>query len=301
MPRRAAIGVNDDLAAGEPRVAVRPAGDEPPGGVHQDPRLAVHEAGRDDGRDDALPNVLLDLRVGRLFPMLRADDDGVYALRLAVGVFDRHLRLAVGLEVGDAAVAAGLGEAAREFVRERDGQGHQFVGLAAGEADHHPLVARPGVGVVERAVPAVFERGVHRRLDVGRLLVHVLNDFAGGVVNADGVVVVADAFHRFADDRLVVHLGGGGDLAEDVDEAGACGGFAGDAGLRVLLVDRVQDRVGHLVAEFVGVPLGDRLGGQQVSRGGLKRRSVLRHSRGSLLVCSCAKVRSARPRRRVQD
>ena len=42
--RRAAVGVDDDLAAGHAGVAVRTADDEAPGRVDEDARLAVHHA-----------------------------------------------------------------------------------------------------------------------------------------------------------------------------------------------------------------------------------------------------------------
>ena len=57
------------------------------------------------------------------------------------------------------------------------------------------------------------------------------------------------------------------DLAEDHDEAGRRGRLAGDAGLRVLGHDGVEDRVRDLVAHLVGVAFGHRLGREEVVRG----------------------------------
>ena len=57
------------------------------------------------------------------------------------------------------------------------------------------------------------------------------------------------------------------DLAEDHDEAGRGRGLAGDAGVRILADDRVQDGVDDLVAHLVRVAFGDRFGREQVVRG----------------------------------
>jgi hypothetical protein len=56
--------------------------------------------------DDPLVQVGLDLRVLDIGAVLRGDDDGVDAHRLAVVVLDRDLALAVGPQVGQRAVLA---------------------------------------------------------------------------------------------------------------------------------------------------------------------------------------------------
>jgi hypothetical protein len=56
----AAVGVDDDLAAGEARVALRTADDEPARRVDVDLGLVGHELGRDDRLDDQLADRLLE-------------------------------------------------------------------------------------------------------------------------------------------------------------------------------------------------------------------------------------------------
>ena len=56
--------------------------------------------------DDLLGDVFAQRLVGDVGAVLGRDDDGVDADRLAVVVFDRDLRLAVGTEVVEHAVAA---------------------------------------------------------------------------------------------------------------------------------------------------------------------------------------------------
>ena len=65
---RPAVGVDDDLASGEPGVAHRPADDEPPGRIHVDEVLVLEpllvvQMTRQDRQEDALDQVGLDLRL----------------------------------------------------------------------------------------------------------------------------------------------------------------------------------------------------------------------------------------------
>ena len=73
--------------------------------------------------------------------MLGRDDDGLDPLRDAVLVLDGDLGLAVRAQVGELAGLADLGEPPRHAVGQRDRQRHELGRLAAGEAEHHPLVA----------------------------------------------------------------------------------------------------------------------------------------------------------------
>ena len=52
--------------------------------------------------------------------------------------------LAVGAEVGQRAILADGGQPLHQPVGQVNGEGHQAVGLVAGEADHHALVAGAG-------------------------------------------------------------------------------------------------------------------------------------------------------------
>ena len=118
-----AVGVDDDLAAGEARVAHGAAHDKATGGVHVDVRVIPRHvlSGHDRG-DDVLDEIGLDLaHVLDLGGMLRGDDDGRDLDGLAVLVAHRDLGLAVGAQVGQGAVVAhggqALGQAAGKVVR----------------------------------------------------------------------------------------------------------------------------------------------------------------------------------------
>jgi hypothetical protein len=151
-------------------------------------------------------------------------------------------------------------------VGERDGQGHQLGGLAAGEPEHHPLVAGPQLEGW-RGVVAHLERSVDALGDVRRLALNRHERPARLVIEAVVRPRVADVADRVTDDRLEIDVGVRRDLAEDEDEPGGRCGLAGDARLRIVTDDLVQDGVRDLVAHLVGVALGDRFRGEQVLRG----------------------------------
>ena len=188
---------------------------------------------------------------GHLRAVLAGDDHRVHPRRAAVAVLHGDLALSVGAQVGQRAVFAHLGQALGQLVGQADGQRHQFGGLVAGKAEHHALVAGAGHLVV----------GAQR--DVGALVVDVGDDAAGIAVKAVLGAVVADVPDDLAGNAGDVHIAAGGDLAHDVDQAGGAGGLAGDAGAGVLFQDGVQHRVGDLVTDLVGMPLGDGFGCEQ--------------------------------------
>ena len=73
--------------------------------------------------------------------------------RPAVHIAHRHLSLAVGAQVGDHLGLARVGQAPGDPVGEHDRHRHQLGRLAAGVAEHHPLVTgslRVGVALGRR-------------------------------------------------------------------------------------------------------------------------------------------------------
>ena len=183
--------------------------------------------------------------------MLRGDDDGVDADRTAVVVFDRDLRLAVGPQVVHHAVAPGAGKPLHELVREHDRHRHQLVGFVAGVAEHQALVAGAA--------------GVDAHRDVGRLPVNRRQHRAGLGVEPERRVRVADFLDRLADDLLEIDVAAGRDLAGDHRQAGRDERLAGDAGHGVLREDGVENRIGDLVGDLVGMAFGDGLRREQIA------------------------------------
>ena len=264
----AAVGVDDDLAPREAGVAHRAADDEAPGRVDEEvlAQLAlVVEVLRQDRLDDVLPEVVGQQRLGAV-AVLGRDQELLDLDGLAVQVAHRDLGLAVGAQVGDDLGLAHVGQALGQLVGQRDRQRHQLRRLVGGVAEHHPLVTRAGdvECIVVGGVGARLVGLVHALGDVGRLLVDRVDDRARVGAEAEVGVGVADLADRLARDVLDVDVGRGRDLAGHDDEPGVHERLAGDAPVRVVAHDRVEDAVGDLVGDLVGVALGDGLGREQV-------------------------------------
>ena len=146
----AAVGVDDDLAAGEPAVGVRAAELERAGRVAEHLVVVALELlghrGLDHVLDEVVAHLAVDVDARRV---LARDEHGRQAppdgrrRRL-----DRHLGLAVGPQVVEHALLAHRGEPAGETVREPDRHRHEVVGVVAGVPEHHPLVAGAHLVVV---------------------------------------------------------------------------------------------------------------------------------------------------------
>ena len=107
---------------------------------------------------------------------------------------------------------------------------------------------------------------------------HRRQHVAGIAVEAHIGGVVADIQHHLPGNGGNVHLRGGGDFAHDHHHAGGGAGFAGHAGHGILSQDRVQHRVGYLVAQLVGMAFGDGFGSKEFAHGAAPfgRRGIFR-------------------------
>ena len=276
----AAVRVDDDLAAGEARIAHRPAHDEAARGIDEDLRVAPGDAhGVEHRRDHMGAQVGLDDgHVLDLGIVLRGDDQSRDLGGDAVVVAHGHLRLPVGAQIRQRAVLAHLRQALGEPVREVDGHRHEHVRLVGGEPEHDALVARADTVEV---VGIGARRSVDALRDVGALLVDHVDDAAGIAVEAVLRAVVADAAHHVARDLLNVDVGLRADLARDEDRARRDERLAGAShivetrgharrrdvplGLETCLLceDRIEHRIGDLVADLVGMALGHALRGEE--------------------------------------
>ncbi len=287
MASHAAVGVHDDLAAGETGVAHGAADDEAARGVHVD--LAVvgerHPFGLEHRADDRLDDGLAQGVLLDVLGMLGGHDHLLNRRGRPVDVAHGHLGLAVGAQKLQRAVLAHLGQAFREAMGQVNGHGHERARLVAGIAEHHALVARANrlVGVGRgRLVALGLEGLVHALGNVGGLLVDGAHDGTGVAVEAVLRAVVADGAHHVARDGLHVHVGLGANLAGNEDGARGDERLAGAAHLRrvgrvavgcnvallgqgdLLGQDGVQNGVGNLIADLVRVSFRDGFGREQV-------------------------------------
>ena len=223
--------------------------------------LVVEVLGGDDLLDDLLLDLLAELLGADGLGVLGGDDDGVNADRdhgtVVVLVLDGDLSLGVGSQPGEAAVAAGSRHGSVELVSEEESKGEELRGLVGGIAEHDTLVT--STEVLEAVVK------VETLSDIRGLLLNGDEQVEGLVVEALGGVVVTDVLDGIADDLLVVELGLGGDLTEDHYHTGLGGGLAGNLGEGVLSQAGVEDGIGDLISDLVGVTLTDRLGLRRLS------------------------------------
>ena len=113
----------------------------------------------------------------------------------------------------------------------------------AGEAEHHALVAGAA--------------GVDALADVARLFVDGREHRAGVGVVAVFRARVADVPDDVAHDVLIVDGAGRRDFAGDDGQAGRDQRLARDARHRVLREDRVENAVGNLIGDLVGMTFGN--------------------------------------------
>ncbi len=279
MARHAAVGVHDDLAPRQAGVAHWPADGEAARRIDEELGVCIQHLRRNHRSDDVLDHVGTNLLLGGGLCMLGRDDDRVYAHWPAVLVLHRHLALAVGSQVGERPLvgpggAAHRRELAGQVVRQVNRRGHEDVGLVAGKADHHALVARAdGIqlrvrqGTGDRAL-ARFQRGTDAAVNVRALFANGGDDAAGAIVEAIACVHIADVLDGAPHDLGDIGPGGGGNLAGHQDQSSGGGGFTGDARQRVFGDQGVEHAVADLVAELIRVALGHALARKEALRVG---------------------------------
>ena len=230
----AAVGIDDDLSAGQTSVAGRPADDKASGGIDKDLGIVVEQR-RGDGRADDLFDDILAQGLEIDLVVLGRNDNGIDALDLVVVVLDGDLRFSVGTQIGDLAGFSSRGEFFGELVGERDRKGHQLLGLVAGKAKHHTLIARADDAQRVAVARAVLKGTINAHRDIGGLLVEHDIHLGSIAVEAVFVVVVADVTDRLARDRLDIDVAGRVDLADHAYVICRYGSLAGDMRIFVLL------------------------------------------------------------------
>ena len=190
--------------------------------------------------------------------MLGGDHDGVDALGTAlVTVLHRHLALGVGAQVLHLlALAADAAQLLQDDVGQRDGQRHQLVGLAAGVAEHHALVAGALVllGLTADAhvdVLALLVDGAEHAAALGLELVLAL-----------GVANLAD---NVAHGGLHVDIAVAGHLAADDGKTRGYQRLASHMTLGVAAEEFVEQRIADLVGHLVGMALGNTFRSEKIA------------------------------------
>src|SRR5580700_9276459 len=133
-------------------------------------------------------------------------------------------------------------------MRQRDRSRHQLLILITSITKHHSLVAGAAGVYAHGYVAGLF-------VDAG--------DYGAGVgVESEEGVVVADGGDGPADQSLEIYVGFGGDFAGDYYQAGGGQSFAGDAAAGIVGEASVEDGVGNLVGDLIGMAFGHRFSGK---------------------------------------
>ena len=144
-----AVGIDNDFAAGEPAVALRPADHEAAGGVDEVFGVGGEHFGRQHGFDDVLNHGLAQFFMADRRIVLGGKHHGVDAFYFAgfAVVHGGNLRFGIGAQPRQLAAFAQFALALHQAVAVIDGKGHQGGGFVAGIAEHQALVARALVQV----------------------------------------------------------------------------------------------------------------------------------------------------------
>src|SRR6185437_14695275 len=213
MAGPAAVGVHDDLAAGQAAVAHRATDLELAGRIDVELGALVQQLGGQHRLQNELAHRLDQMLLLHARIVLGRQHHGVDGGRHAVFVAQGDLALRVRTQPRQQRLLrlAHLGLLLDQAVRVIDRRRHHVFRFVGGIAEHQALVA----GTLVFRVLAV-----HALVDVRRLLADQVDHAAGGAVEADVAGVVADVHDHLAGDRFEVDPRLGGDLAGDDRHAG---------------------------------------------------------------------------------
>jgi len=238
----AAVGVDDDLAAGQTAVALWAADNKSARRVDMNLGVVVEEFVRQRLHDDVVANFLSDFFDRNVLRMLARDDYGLDTSGPVALILDRHLRFSVRPQPVELTAAARGTEAPGELVSHDQRHRHQLGRLVGRVSEHQPLVTRT--------------TGVHSLGDIRRLRIDRGNNGAGLVIEAELRPRIADLPDGFAHYCRKVDVGHGRDFTCDKSEARCDESLAGHSAVLVLGQHRVQNRVGDLICDLVRMTLG---------------------------------------------
>ena len=256
MRRGAAVGIHDNLAPRQPRIAIRPADDELAGRVHEQLVVARHPALGQHGFHH-IPHQLADFGLLHVLRMLGRYHDGRRTYRFAIAILQTHLAFCIRQNPRESTTAAAFGKLMQNPVRVKQRRRHQLRRVAAGETEHNPLIARAFV---------LIRTGIDALRDIGGLLVYMVEH--AHRVPAEALLRVADILHYFAHDFFhppVRHRIRAAIFAGDGDMVGGGERLNRRPRLGVFGKAGIDDGVGHLVADFVWVALGDGFTGENIA------------------------------------
>ena len=256
MTAHAAVGIHNDLASGQPRIAGGTANDKSAGGID-----VIHNIIRKEAGGNNLFDHILHQRFQCLFLHIRGvlvgDNNGGHADGLAVLVLHGNLTLGVRAEEGIffRLFVTQPRQFRHDFVRIKDRGRHQFFRFIAGVTEHHTLVTG--------ALCVIF-RFRHTLGNIGGLSVDADKDLAVVGRKSDLRIVVPDVPDHTARDFCPGDNGFRCDLAGNHDQVGGAKGLTRNAAFRVLRKTGIQNCVRDLVCDFIGMSFRNGFGSEYV-------------------------------------
>jgi hypothetical protein len=143
-----------------------------------------------------------------------------------------------------------------QAVAEHDGSGHEFGRFIASIPEHHALVAGPLllVGLF------VF---VDACGDFGRLAVDGGQHSHRCGIQTMRCIDIPDVTDHITDEVVEVQNGTGTDFSSDKHHAGRRESLAGNPAVVVGCHAGIEDRIGNLIAQLVGMAFADRFGSEE--------------------------------------
>ena len=143
---------------------------------------------------------------------------------------------------------------------KNDRKRHKLLGLVAGITEHQPLIPGPKLFLVPLGnIPGM----VDPLGDIRTLTMDRHHDFAGVRIDSPGVIHVAHASNHVSDNLLVFNLSRCGDLTGDHRQIFPHERLTGHPTCGVLLKTGIEDTIGDLIGQFIGMPRAHRLTGKQ--------------------------------------
>ena len=255
-----AVGIDDNLAPGQPRVTVRPTDDESPRRVHMpfgvfgNPAFGQHFQNiRLDNRANVLRFLLFVLVLG-------GQHNGCHFHRLAILIAQRQLRFRIRPQCGFSPRFAHFGQSAQNGVGIVNGGRHVLWRLQRGIAKHDALIAGP---------VAVHPLGNMRRLPV-QIVMH-LQSFPMKLF-----LLIANFAHTVAHNavyprhhRLCRLFGRQTHLAAHNHPVCGGKGFARHPRIGLFGQKCIQNCVGYPITNFIRMPLRDGLRGKYIGFAGI--------------------------------
>ena len=192
--------------------------------------------------------------------MLRRNNDCVHTHGNIVVIFDGDLGLSVRTQIGKRTVFAHGGQLFGKGVRKGDRQRHQLRCFIARIAENHTLVARAGIKIVFHIAAFCLQRLINAHGNITGLLMDGIQHSAGITVKAVFCAVISDFTHGISDNGRNIDIALGRDFPHDHNHTGRCAGLAGNAAHGVLAEQAVQNGIGNLVADLIGMSFRDGFG-----------------------------------------